>query len=116
MTILVIAEHDNHSLKVATRHAVTAAQRISGEIHVLVAGASCAAVWPEGNPEFEKACRDQAFRPGEGLPGYVWQRDAPIWIADLLSDPDFPLSRFPLRPMLLAPYRPTPERFKYPTF
>src|SRR5437667_6288867 len=43
MTILVIAEHDNHSLKVATRHAVTAAQRISGEIHVLVAGASCAA-------------------------------------------------------------------------
>ena len=41
MAILVIAEHDNQSLKAATRNAVGAAQKIGGEIHVLVVGSSC---------------------------------------------------------------------------
>lgn len=44
MTILVIAEHDNQFLKPATQHAVAAATRMGGEIHVLVAGSCCAAV------------------------------------------------------------------------
>jgi electron transfer flavoprotein alpha subunit len=43
MAILVIAEHDNASLKPATLNAVTAAAKIGGEIHVLVAGSGCAA-------------------------------------------------------------------------
>lgn len=43
MTILVIAEHDNTSLKAATLNTVAAAQKIGGEVHVLVAGANCAA-------------------------------------------------------------------------
>ena len=43
MSILVIAEHDNSSLKPATLHAVTAAAAIGGDIHVLVAGSGCAA-------------------------------------------------------------------------
>ena len=43
MTCLVIAEHDNKSLTAATLSAVTAAARIGGEIHVLVAGSACAA-------------------------------------------------------------------------
>ena len=43
MAILVIAEHDNASLKSATLNAVTAAAKIGGEIHVLVAGAGCGA-------------------------------------------------------------------------
>jgi electron transfer flavoprotein alpha subunit len=38
MTVLVIAEHDNASLRKATLHAVAAAQKIGGELHVLVAG------------------------------------------------------------------------------
>jgi electron transfer flavoprotein alpha subunit len=38
MKTLVIAEHDNASLKGATHHAVTAATAIGGEVHVLVAG------------------------------------------------------------------------------
>jgi electron transfer flavoprotein alpha subunit len=42
MTALVVAEHDNAGLKPATLHAVTAAQKIGGEIHVLVAGEGCA--------------------------------------------------------------------------
>jgi electron transfer flavoprotein alpha subunit len=43
MTTLVIAEHDNASLKGATLNTVAAAQAIGGDIHVLVAGANCAA-------------------------------------------------------------------------
>ncbi|WP_295007148.1 FAD-binding protein [uncultured Dechloromonas sp.] len=43
MTILVIAEHDNAALKAATLNTVAAAQKIGGDIHVLVAGSGCAA-------------------------------------------------------------------------
>jgi electron transfer flavoprotein alpha subunit len=43
MTILVIAEHDHQSLKAATLNTVTAASKIGGDIHVLVAGANCSA-------------------------------------------------------------------------
>jgi electron transfer flavoprotein alpha subunit len=38
MTSLVIAEHDNASVKTSTLNAIAAAQKIGGEIHVLVAG------------------------------------------------------------------------------
>lgn len=41
MTILVIAEHDNVSLKSATLNAVTAATQCGDEVHVLVAGHHC---------------------------------------------------------------------------
>ncbi|MFL3654459.1 MAG: electron transfer flavoprotein subunit alpha/FixB family protein [Halioglobus sp.] len=44
MSTLVIAEHDNSSLKVSTLNAVAAAQVMGGEIDILVAGANCAAV------------------------------------------------------------------------
>mgnify|MGYP003582740394 CR=1 FL=1 len=44
MTILVIAEHDNAHLKGATLNTVAAAQKIGGDIHVLVAGAGVQAV------------------------------------------------------------------------
>jgi electron transfer flavoprotein alpha subunit len=43
MTILVIAEHDQQSLKAATLNTVTAASKIGGDIHVLVAGSNCSA-------------------------------------------------------------------------
>ena len=44
MTSLVIAEHDNASLKDATHKAVTAAAQVSSPVHVLVAGENCQAV------------------------------------------------------------------------
>lgn len=44
MTALVIAEHDNHTLKASTLHTVTAAVACGGEVHVLVAGRDCAGV------------------------------------------------------------------------
>ena len=44
MTSLVIAEHDNKTLKDATAKTVTAAQQVSAPVHVLVAGSGCAGV------------------------------------------------------------------------
>jgi electron transfer flavoprotein alpha subunit len=44
MASLVIAEHDNASLKDATHKTVTAAAAVSSPVHVLVAGENCAAV------------------------------------------------------------------------
>jgi electron transfer flavoprotein alpha subunit len=41
MSILVIAEHDNSSLNVATLNSVTAAQAIGADIDILVAGEAC---------------------------------------------------------------------------
>ena len=43
MTALVIAEHDNASLKGATLNTVTAAKACGGDVHVLVAGEGAAA-------------------------------------------------------------------------
>jgi electron transfer flavoprotein alpha subunit len=43
MTALVIAEHDNASIKAATLNTVTAAVQCGGEVHVLVAGANSGA-------------------------------------------------------------------------
>lgn len=44
MTTLVIAEHDNTQLKGATLHTVSAARKIGGPVHVLVAGLDTRAV------------------------------------------------------------------------
>ena len=41
MTALVIAEHDNASLKASTLNTVTAAAQCSNEVHVLIAGHGC---------------------------------------------------------------------------
>src|ERR1700728_13262 len=43
MTTLVIAEHDNLSLKGSTANTVTAATQCGGDVHVLVAGFNCGA-------------------------------------------------------------------------
>jgi electron transfer flavoprotein alpha subunit len=40
MTVLIIAEHDNASLKAATLNTVTAALACGGDVHVLVAGSN----------------------------------------------------------------------------
>ena len=43
MTTLILAEHNNTEMNVATLNAVTAAQAIGGDITVLVAGKDCSA-------------------------------------------------------------------------
>jgi len=42
MAVLVLAEHDGKTVRKATLNTVAAAQKIGGEIHVLVAGHDCA--------------------------------------------------------------------------
>jgi len=44
MPTLLLAEHDNKSLKDATNKALTAAKAIGGDVHILVAGHNCRAV------------------------------------------------------------------------
>jgi electron transfer flavoprotein alpha subunit len=44
MTTLVIAEHDNATLKGATLNTITAAVQVGGDVHVLVAGSNAGAV------------------------------------------------------------------------
>ncbi len=44
MAVLLIAEHDNTALNVATAKAMTAAKALGGDVHVLVAGSCCQAV------------------------------------------------------------------------
>ncbi len=43
MTALVIAEHDNNSLKGATFNTITAAKQAGGDVHVLIAGSNAGA-------------------------------------------------------------------------
>jgi electron transfer flavoprotein alpha subunit len=44
MTSLVVAEHDNAELKGATLNTVAAAKKLSGDVHLLVAGDNCGKV------------------------------------------------------------------------
>src|SRR6185312_7760253 len=41
MTTLLVAEHDNKTLKDATNKALTAAKALGAEVHILVAGQNC---------------------------------------------------------------------------
>ena len=41
MAVLVVAEHDNASIKPATLNTVTAAAKLGGDVAVLGAGADC---------------------------------------------------------------------------
>jgi len=43
MTILILAEHDGSALQPAVLHTMTAAQKIGGDVHVLVVGANAGA-------------------------------------------------------------------------
>ncbi len=44
MAVLILAEHDNKSLKAATLNTIAAATKLSGDVDVLVAGEGCADV------------------------------------------------------------------------
>ncbi len=57
MTTLLIAEHDNTSLKDATAKALTAAKALGGDVHVLVAGKDA---------QGRGRCRRQARRRRQG--------------------------------------------------
>ena len=69
MAVLVVAEHDNKSVKKATLNTVAAAQKLGGDIHVLVAGhqAGEAAKAAASISRFPKVLRADAPHLGEFL-------------------------------------------------
>ncbi len=62
MAVLVVAEHDNKAVRKATLNAIAAAQKIGGDIHVLVAGhqAGEAAKAAAGIPSIKKVLHADA--------------------------------------------------------
>ncbi|HAD47878.1 MAG TPA: electron transfer flavoprotein subunit alpha, partial [Idiomarina sp.] len=44
MSILLVAEHDNNAVDPSTLKTLAAAQKLGGDIHVLVAGKGCSTV------------------------------------------------------------------------
>ena len=53
---------------------------------------TCIDVWhvPEIDiGDFEAATRAMMIAPGEGVPGWVWERGAPVWIVDVARDEEF---------------------------
>src|SRR6266851_7549555 len=53
----------------------------------------CVQVWHSSDlaaTSFEAASRQASIPAGSGLPGRVWAAGAPIWIADVTVDADFP--------------------------
>jgi len=41
---------------------------------------------------FIQATNEKTFQRGEGLPGRIWDSGVPIWVTDVMCDPDFPRS------------------------
>jgi electron transfer flavoprotein alpha subunit len=72
MPTLLLAEHDNTSLKDATNKALTAAKQLGGEVHILVAGQNC-------KPVAEAAAKLEGA-------GKVLLADAPAY-AHMLAEP-----------------------------
>jgi electron transfer flavoprotein alpha subunit len=72
MPTLLVAEHDNASLKDATSKALTAAKQVGGEVHILVAGQNC-------KPAAEAAAKLDGA-------GKVLLADAPAY-AHMLAEP-----------------------------
>ena len=77
MSILVIAEHDNKTIKAATLVAVAAAQAVGGDIDILVAGEKAGSkltkaetldvtIWSE--KQLHDACKSQPAPPVETPP------------------------------------------------
>jgi electron transfer flavoprotein alpha subunit len=72
MPTLLLAEHDNATLKDATNKALTAAKQVGGEVHILVAGQNC-------KPVAEAAAKLDGV-------GEVLLADAPAY-AHMLAEP-----------------------------
>jgi len=55
------------------------------------AGLRCTAFWHEAEeapPQFTAANKALTLRPGEGLPGRVWESRRPCWVPDISVEPD----------------------------
>lgn len=52
----------------------------------------CADIWTRPSAsmtEYIKTAKQSVFEKGSGLPGQVWENASPIWITDIINDPQF---------------------------
>jgi PAS domain S-box-containing protein len=52
----------------------------------------CADFWTAGGKStpFTRQSRELRLKSGAGLPGRAWREAKPVWVPDVLADPDFP--------------------------
>ena len=74
MPTLLLAEHDNAILNLATAKALSAAKALGGEVHILVAGEGCRG-WPRPPPSSPGSTRCCWRRPA--ISGTAWPRKWP---------------------------------------
>jgi len=82
---------------------VGALWRVDREAGVL----RCVEVWHTAAvdiPQFEAASRQSTFVPGIGLPGRVWFRQEPLYVPDVVRDPEFPRAPIAAREILHAAF------------
>jgi PAS domain S-box-containing protein len=63
----------------------------------------CVATWPHTG-EFVAESRALLLAPGEGLPGRVWESEAPAWITDVPPDSTLPRAKAAARAGLLTAF------------
>src|SRR6185295_14614632 len=63
----------------------------------------CVATWPQAG-EFVAESRALKLGPGEGLPGRVWESEAPAWITDVPPDSTLPRAKAAARLGLLTAF------------
>jgi PAS domain S-box-containing protein len=63
----------------------------------------CVATWPHAG-EFVAESRAVTMGPGQGLPGRVWQNEAPAWITDVPPDSTLPRAEAAARAGLLTAF------------
>jgi PAS domain S-box-containing protein len=44
-------------------------------------------------PKFEALTREMTYAPGAGTAGRVWQSGEPLWVSNLIADPNYPRGR-----------------------
>lgn len=67
----------------------------------------CVEFWSRAGPSiqpFEEQTRSLALARGNGVPGRVWAEPEPVWVADVLQDPNFPRAATALQGGLRAAF------------
>ena len=99
MSILVIAEHDNASIKGATLNTVTAALACGSDVHVLVAGANAGAAAAAVRAARDAAahCDIASIEPGDTVRDrYGWNLVTRVNVTTVTVRGPFGAERIPL--------------------
>jgi PAS domain S-box-containing protein len=51
----------------------------------------------KSTPDFDRLTKGLVFEKGEGLPGSIWATGEPVWVDNIINDPNYPRSGVALR-------------------